>query len=712
MRNLYIPPRLRAHERAQERAAARRQRLAERGSRAINQRRFDVGPQPARWPAAFEVDSIPDMDPARLIRSTISANKAMIALTALISTAAFAGTILIAWALGIVLDSGIERGLTAALVPGLLLLIATIGFRALGAASEPFLLIVHMRASVGWVRAMILKVAGVRGGGRNAMPSGEIVAAATTDNNKLGGLLYMIPEMIAATVSFILAVVLMLRISVPLGLVVAIGLPVAIGLMTFLIKPLQERLNAQREERGKLTTLASDAVVGLRVLRGVGGEDTYIRRYTEQSDKVRDTGIRVAGLQAFLMGLASAVPGVFTAIIVGSGLWQVYNGTMSYGDLVAFYGYTSYMVIPIHQATGFFSFYSDAKVAADRIGKVMAIEPLTNDSRVDAVRTASVPRNHDADRSPAERSPEFDWASATLRDGTSGVEIRPGRHTVLVAADPDLSADLLERLARTDDENDVTAQWPGGEAIPLHAFELSEVRKGIVLSDAIAQLFQGRLRSNLEANNAAWPLPRGVGRQMGDTGDGSGVANRDHKDNPIAIPDNELMLAMIAADGSDIVQSLEDGLDGYVAERGRSLSGGQRQRVALARALLTQAPVLLLVEPSSAVDSHTEARIASRLHAGRRNRTTVAVTASPIMLGEADEVIFLGEDGKEAARGTHAELLDDPRYHAVVHRASGDENTPAADRAESTGQPEATDQTTDQPEATDDQPEAGEEATR
>lgn len=671
-----------------DRAVARRQRMSERGDRAIYQRQFQVGPQPKRWPEAFEVTSIREMDPAKIIRSTILENKFMIALAALVSTAAFAGTILIAWALGIVLDSGIERGLTAALIPGILLLLAAIGFRALGAASEPILLIVHMRASVGWVRAMLMKVAGVRGGGKNAIPSGEIVAAATTDNNRLGNLLYMIPEMMAATASFILAVVLMMPISVPLGLVVAIGLPITIGLMTFIIKPLQVRLDAQREERGKLTTLASDAVVGLRVLRGVGGEDSYIQRYIDQSDKVRDTGIRVAGLQAFLGGLATAVPGLFTAIIVGSGLWQVYNGSMTYGELVSFYGYTSYMAIPIHQATGFLAWYSDAKVAADRIGKVMAIEPLTSDAMVDSGATASVPTNHDGERSPAERNPTFDWASASLRDGQSGVEIRPRRHTAIVAANPDISANLLERLARTDDRHEVVAWWPGGASIPLHAFELSEIRKGIVLSDAIAQLFQGRLRSNLEANNAAWPVPRGVGRQMGDTGDGSGVANRDHKNNPIAIPDTDLMLAMIAADGSDIVQSLEEGLDGYVAERGRSLSGGQRQRVALARAILTQAPVLLLVEPTSAVDSHTESRIAARLNAERRDRTTVVVTASPIMLGEADEVIFLDEHGMEAARGTHAELLNDSRYHAVVHRAAGaqDEGKEATDDQSATGE--------------------------
>ncbi|QOR47279.1 ABC transporter ATP-binding protein [Trueperella pecoris] len=645
--------------------------------RAINERRFEVGPQPRRWPDALEFEAIPEMDPTKLLRSSIAKNATFIAVTALVSMVVFGASVLVSWALGRALDAGIERGLTTDLLPGVALLVGVILFRTLGAISEPLLIVTSMRANIGWSLAMVRRMAGVRGGGRKAMPSGEMVAAVTTDAQKIGQFLYMLPELVAGTFSFVLTVVLMLRINVPLGLVVAIGLPLAIGLMTFLIKPLQKRLDAQREERGKLTTLASDAVVGLRVLRGVGGEDIYAKRYALQSEKVCETGIRAAGLQAFMRGLTTAVPGVVTAAIVGGGLWEVFHGSMTYGELVAFYGYTMFMVVPIWIATGFLQFYTDAKVAAGRIAKVMAIEPLTSDAGVDPSLTSSLPRNDAvgaaSERTPADRRCEFDWAGAYLLDGKTGVEIRPGLHTVVVSAAPEASAELVERLARIDDHDDVTARWEGTAPVPLTAFALDEVRRGVVLSDAIAQLFQGRLRSNLEANNAAWPLPRKVAEQMADTGDGSGIASRKHKDNPVALADNELTLAMIAADATDIIASLEDGVDGYVAERGRSLSGGQRQRVALARAILTEAPVLLLIEPTSAVDSHTESRIAQRLHLERRGRTTVVVSASPIILGEADEVIFVGADGRELARGTHAELLDDSRYYGVVHR-EGDQS--------------------------------------
>ncbi len=105
-----------------------------------------------------------------------------------------------------------------------------------------------------------------------------------------------------------------------------------------------------------------------------------------------------------------------------------------------------------------------------------------------------------------------------------------------------------------------------------------------------------------------------------------------------------------------------------MTERGRSFSGGQRQRLVLARVLTADPEVLVLVEPTSAVDAHTEARIAARLRAHRAGRTTVVTTSSPLMLDAVDEVAFL-RDGVIVATGTHAELLrGEPTYRAVVTR--------------------------------------------
>lgn len=137
--------------------------------------------------------------------------------------------------------------------------------------------------------------------------------------------------------------------------------------------------------------------------------------------------------------------------------------------------------------------------------------------------------------------------------------------------------------------------------------------------------------------------------------------------------------ALHAAAAEDVYDILPGGWQGVLDERGRGLSGGQRQRLVLARALAAQAPVLVLVEPTSAVDAHTEARIAQRLPVHRRGQTTVVMTASPLLLHHADRVAYL-VDGRVAATGTHDELVDThPGYRATVLRGgAGPHDIPPA----------------------------------
>jgi ABC-type multidrug transport system fused ATPase/permease subunit len=122
------------------------------------------------------------------------------------------------------------------------------------------------------------------------------------------------------------------------------------------------------------------------------------------------------------------------------------------------------------------------------------------------------------------------------------------------------------------------------------------------------------------------------------------------------------------ASAEDVVGAVPGGLHGYLPARGRTLSGGQAQRLRLARALLADPEVLILTEPTSAVDAHTEARIARRLRAAREGRATVVITTSPLLLDAADRVAFL-RDGRVAATGHHRDLLSStPAYADAVTR--------------------------------------------
>ena len=132
--------------------------------------------------------------------------------------------------------------------------------------------------------------------------------------------------------------------------------------------------------------------------------------------------------------------------------------------------------------------------------------------------------------------------------------------------------------------------------------------------------------------------------------------------------DAEIAAALEAASAGEMLAQLDEGLDTWVDERGRSFSGGQRQRLSLARALLTEATILVLVEPTSAVDTHTERRIAERLGNARRDATTVVVSASPLVLEQTD-LVYLLEDDVVVASGTHHDLAtNNDRYRRIVFR--------------------------------------------
>ncbi len=618
-----------------------------------------LGPTPSWWPRFMrepvaEPDEIP-VTPQGLIRYVFRANWKLMVGSTLLAAVGFIATAMIPWAIGHMLDAGLEHGITADLWPGALITIALIAVVALTSIIEPVAVMLWLRGTWGPVRRLLRVTFRRRTDVSRDIPSGDIVATFTTDADKIGGLLAFLPDAIGAAIAFVVVAVMMIQTSVPLGLFVAIGMPILMVGISRIIKPLQAKISKQREEQGKLTSLASDAVAGLRVLRGVGGEDVYNQKYGEQSDVVKDAGIKAATPRALLNAIQTAGPALFTAIVVGGGLYMTYDGTMTAGQLFAFYGYTAFLGMPIGAISQAIQMGTRGWVGAKKISTVMAAKPLVTDVSVDP------------------NLPPLEWEKVSLTDGTSGVTVNPGKITALVGANPGETASIATRLTRVDDADTTYAN-----NIDLRSIPIDEVRENVVLSGAIAELFTGTLRSGLLGPEAAEIEPRTVYEQVADIqtpgGEGRALFGEPEGEHPA---DPTLHEALEVADAKDVLSSVDGGLDGQVAERGRSLSGGQRQRVALARALAHEPAVAVLIEPTSAVDSHTEARIADHLAESRAGKTTVIVSTSPLLLDRCDEVVVV-EDGKEVARGRHRDLLRTPLYYSVVHREVGPNSSPEA----------------------------------
>jgi ABC-type multidrug transport system fused ATPase/permease subunit len=303
---------------------------------------------------------------------------------------------------------------------------------------------------------------------------------------------------------------------------------------------------------------------------------------------------------------------VFLAVVTWLAARLAAQGSITIGELVSVYGYVAVLVAPVAFFVECGYQLSRGVVAARRVVRFLSLEPMeTGRTSVDA---------------PAEPS--------VLHDPRSGVRVAPGGLTALVGARPAESAAVVDRLGRYTAS---AATWGG---VRLDAIALPQVRARILVADNEADLFAGTLRDLVSGR-----------------GD----------------PDEEAVArAVHAAVADDVVLGLPDGLDSAVDAQGRSLSGGQRQRVRLVRALLADPEVLLAIEPTSALDAHTEAAVAARLRAARSGRTTVVTSTSPLVLDQVDTVYYL-VDGKVAAVGGHQELLDgEPGYRALVARDADD----------------------------------------
>ena len=549
--------------------------------------------------------------PFRLLVWVGRQQKAMLAAGVALGMFWMVAQALMPFALGRAVQEGlVERNGSALLVwAGVLL--------GLGAVQAVAGVLRHRVAVMNWLLASFRLIQAVahhaaRSGPavRARLTTGEVVATVGSDGLRVGGAFDITARLAGAIVSYAVVAAVLLSSSVVLGLVVLLGVPVLAATLGAVVQPLQRRQREQREEIGKLTALGADTVAGLRVLRGIGGEGVFLGRYRERSQEVRQAGVRVAKPQATLDASQVLLPGIFVVLVTWLGARFALTGRIEPGELVAFYGYAAFLVIPLRTAAEAVDKITRAFVGGRRMLDVLEVERLVND--------------------PDEPAPEPP-PGALLADGASGLVVEPGLLTAVVSPIPEDAAALADRLGRFVDDPAVTL---GG--VPLVALPVETVRRRIVVSETDPMLFSGSLRGELDP----W----------------------DHAD------DERVLTAVAVANAEDVLEALPGGLDEQVEERGRGFSGGQRQRLALVRALLADAEILVLVEPTSAVDAHTEVRIAQRLRDARAGRTTVVVTASPLVLDQADRVVFLS-GGRAVATGTHRELLRaSPAYRDTVTR--------------------------------------------
>ncbi len=462
--------------------------------------------------------------------------------------------------------------------------------------------------------------------------SGQLLSRATTDLSAIRrfagfGTIFLVTNV----VTFIAVVLLLIRLNWWLGLLTAtVFLPVVAASTRFqqTYRGLSRRA---QDQQGDLATYVEEAATGIRVLKALGRGDEAAGQHRGQALEVFGTELQKARLRSTFWAGLDLIPNALIGVLLLLGAIATSRHELTLGGLVAFITLTLQLVWPIESMGYILAGGQEAATAAQRVFEILDTPP--------AITSPARPRARAAGR-PAGRRPArlvFDHVGFTypgaehalLRDVSLAVE--PGQTMVLAGATGAGKTTLLQLVPRLADATKGAVLLDGTDVrrLPLPVLR---ARVGCAFEDPT--LFSASVRENV-----AYGAPDA---------------------------DDAAVEAALAMAQAGFVHDLPWGLDTRIGEQGMALSGGQRQRVALARAILARPSLLIMDDPLSALDVHTEARVTQALRGLLAETTALVVAHRPSTVMLADKVALL-RDGVIAATGTHARLLaSQPRYRELM----------------------------------------------
>ncbi|MCX5367842.1 ABC transporter ATP-binding protein [Streptomyces sp. NBC_00103] len=479
-------------------------------------------------------------------------------------------------------------------------------------------------------------------------PSGQLLSRATADLGLLRMFLaFPLTFLLVNSVTILFGVVIMLLQDWTLGLVIlGPAVPVVVMCVYFEHRYAVVARRAQ-DQAGDLTTVVEESVLGIRIIKGFGRHRSQARAFRELSSTLRGTELRKARLLATIWAVIVTLPEVAIGAALVLGTVQVADGELSAGTLVAFLSTALALRWPVDSIGFLLAMSQEAATATERYFEVMDEAPEEPDGRGGRAAAADGGLRFDG---VTFRYPDASPDSPPTLDGVD-LHIRPGESMALVGATGSGKTTLTALVPRL---HEVTAGRITLDGEDITALSREELRSRVAVAFEEPTLFSASVGENVLMGAA----------------DGAGAV------------DLERALGVAQA---DFAHALPQGVETQVGEQGLSLSGGQRQRLALARAVVGQPRFLVLDDPLSALDVHTEAAVEAALRQVLADTTALIVAHRPSTVLLADRVALLS-DGRVTAVGTHHELLRSNTEYA--HLMSGEPS--GSPSAEPSGTPSGT----------------------
>ncbi len=522
-----------------------------------------------------------------------------------------------------IIDQGIANGdLRVVLTTSLMMLGAAI-LAALFALGNNFFSVRVGQSFAHDIRsALVRKVQSFSYGNLDELQTGNLITRSTSDVHMVQMIVMMSLRILTRAPIWIIGAVALLILTSPrLALMMAAFVPVIVLFIVWFARKAQPMFTWVQQKLDRLNTVLQENLAGVRVVKAFVREGHEIERFDDANVQLMDKNIRIMSLVAILMPTMVLVLNLAVAGAVWIGGTATLGGGMTVGQLVASINYLMFAMFPLMMLAGMMGPIAAANASAGRILEVLDAEPKVRE-RADA-RSLDDPRGRIAFERVSFGYGE-NGAESVLADVDFVAE--PGETVAILGATGSGKSTLIHLIPRF---YDVTGGRVTFDGIDVRDLRLRSLRANIGIALQEAVLFGGTIRENIV-----------YGR--------SGAS------------DDEVRAAAVAAQAAEFIESLADGYETVVGQRGVTLSGGQRQRVAIARALLVKPKVLILDDSTSAVDIETEVKLQDaldRLIGDSEHTTTrfiVAQRISTVLL--ADKILVL-DKGRIESCGTHQELL-------------------------------------------------------